>query len=210
MTKIADKQQLTLDGFPSTAKCKKKACPKTIQNQSLHNYIVKSFVERILDENEEANRGFLQDMNRLFTEHFSLTEEQAKDCVRDMLDITLYNYFCRQPRFAHYTDGWRISWISNMLHNSRFGRFMMNETVCRCRKRWRKESEERQQQQLAEHDFIVTQNHPLSPYEYCDPDTGVRYYDDAIEGRIQLPPDAPPRPTNDAWWNVIRCEWVKG
>ena len=50
-------------------------------------------------------------------------------------------------------------------------------------------------------------NHPLGEFEWSDPATRQRYYDDPEEGLVAIPCNAPPRPTKNARWNVIRKAW---
>ena len=35
-----------------------------------------------------------------------------------------------------------------------------------------------------------------------------RYYDDPIDGKVEIPENAPPRPAETAIWNVLSKEWV--
>lgn len=60
------------------------------------------------------------------------------------------------------------------------------------------------QQALAE---VRKNNRPLSPYEWTDPTTGTRFYEEGIEGRVTIPAEAPPRPSDGAFWNVIQQCW---
>ena len=50
-------------------------------------------------------------------------------------------------------------------------------------------------------------NHPLGEFEWSDPATRQRYYDDPEEGLVAIPCNAPPRPTKNARWNVLRKAW---
>ena len=50
-------------------------------------------------------------------------------------------------------------------------------------------------------------NHPLSEFEWTDKESGLRFYDDPLEGMVNIPDDAPPRPGAKAEWNVLSGEW---
>lgn len=41
-----------------------------------------------------------------------------------------------------------------------------------------------------------------------DADKDIRYYDDPIDGKVEIPADAPPRPSDEAIWNVLSQKWV--
>jgi hypothetical protein len=51
-------------------------------------------------------------------------------------------------------------------------------------------------------------NHPLGEFEWTDFDSGVRFYDDAMEGRVPIPHFAQPRPSPSAQWNVLSNRWM--
>lgn len=54
------------------------------------------------------------------------------------------------------------------------------------------------------------QNHVMgSLHEWTDPRTQVRYYDDPAEGRVEIPYFAPPRPTAQAQWHLLRKLWLQ-
>lgn len=54
------------------------------------------------------------------------------------------------------------------------------------------------------------QNHAMgSPHEWTNPKTMVRYYDDPAEGRVEIPYFAPPRPTAQAQWHLLRKLWLQ-
>ena len=44
--------------------------------------------------------------------------------------------------------------------------------------------------------------------EWKDADKDIRYYDDPIDGKVEIPADAPPRPSDEAIWNVLSQKWV--
>ncbi len=49
---------------------------------------------------------------------------------------------------------------------------------------------------------------PVSPFEWKDADKDIRYYDDPIDGKVEIPADAPPRSSDEAIWNVLSQKWV--
>ncbi|MDC7181676.1 hypothetical protein PQH05_11510, partial [Bacteroides cellulosilyticus] len=51
-------------------------------------------------------------------------------------------------------------------------------------------------------------NHPLSEFEWTDPESEIRFYDDEVEGMVNIPEGAPARPSAEATWNVLSNKWV--
>jgi hypothetical protein len=51
-------------------------------------------------------------------------------------------------------------------------------------------------------------NHPVNEFEWTDPETGMRFYDDKDEGAVNIPADAEARPSGNAVWNVLSKEWI--
>ena len=50
-------------------------------------------------------------------------------------------------------------------------------------------------------------NHPLCEFEWTDKESGLRFYDDPLEGMVNIPDNAPPRPGAGAEWNVLSGKW---
>lgn len=59
--------------------------------------------------------------------------------------------------------------------------------------------------------LLIRQNHPISPHEYQDPASGIRFYDsttrDGKTERVEIPPNATPRPSEKARWDKFRKLW---
>ena len=59
--------------------------------------------------------------------------------------------------------------------------------------------------------LLMRQNHPVSPYEYQDPQTLIRLYDqkgaDGKLEQVQIPAGAPPRPSDTATWDNWEQCW---
>ena len=49
--------------------------------------------------------------------------------------------------------------------------------------------------------------HPLGEFEWTDKESGLRFYDDPLEGVVNIPDEAPPRPGAGAEWNVLSGKW---
>lgn len=65
--------------------------------------------------------------------------------------------------------------------------------------------------------MLIRQNRPISPFEYQDPETGQRLYDETqmkdgqqLTLQHRIPKEAPPRPSEKARWNKFAKGWDKG
>ena len=94
----------------------------------------------------------------------------------------------------------RLAWLRNLL-KSAHGKELMRKAAEAGRQR----RAIQQQQALA---LVKEKNRPLSPYEWTDPDSGTRFYEDDTEGQVTIPADAPPRPSEEAFWNVFKKSWT--
>ena len=64
--------------------------------------------------------------------------------------------------------------------------------------------------------MLIRQNRPISPFEYQDPETGQRLYDETqmkdgqqLTLQHRIPKEAPPRPSEKARWNKFTKGWDK-
>ena len=126
-------------------------------------------------------------------------EEACADVVY-LVDELLIPHFIAQERFVRMKHSGRLAWLRNLL-KSAHGKELMRKAAEAGRQR----RALKQQQAQAE---VMLNNRPLSPYEWTDPESGTRFYEDAIEGRVTIPADAPPRPSDAAFWNVIQRCWM--
>ena len=126
-------------------------------------------------------------------------EEACTDVVY-LVDELLIPHFIAQERFVRMKHSGRLAWLRNLL-KSAHGKELMRKAAEAGRQR----RALKQQQAQAE---VMLNNRPLSPYEWTDPESGTRFYEDAIEGRVTIPADAPPRPSDAAFWNVIQRCWM--
>lgn len=129
-----------------------------------------------------------------------LPREEACADVVYLVNELLIPHFIAQERFLKMKHGGRLAWLRNLL-KSGHGKELMRKAAEIGRQR----RAAKKQQVLAE---VRENNRPLSPYEWMDPVSGTRFYEDAVEGRVVIPKEAAPRPSEDAFWNVIQQCWV--
>ena len=126
-------------------------------------------------------------------------EEACADVVY-LVNELLIPHFIKQEKFMRMKHNGRLSWLKNLL-KSGHGKELMRKAAEAGRQR----RALKKQQALQE---VKLHNRPLSPYEWTDPVSGKRFYEDAEEGQVTIPADAPPRPNDGAFWNVIKKSWT--
>ena len=128
------------------------------------------------------------------------TREEACADVVYLVNELLIPHFIAQEKFLRMKHNGRLAWLRNLLRTSH-GKELMKKAAEAGRQRRGLQK----QQALAE---VRKNNRPLSPHEWTDPVSGVRFYEDAVEGLVTIPAEAPPRPSDGAFWNVIKKSWT--
>ena len=129
----------------------------------------------------------------------NLPREEACCDVVYLVNELLIPHFAAQEKFLHMSHKGRLAWLKNLLKTTH-GRELLKRAAEAGHLRRSLE----QQQKLTE---VRLNNRPLSPYEWMDPETGTRFYEDTFEGQVTIPPEAPPRPDEGAFWNVLQQKW---
>ena len=154
-----------------------------------------------INTNPAEKAEVLEPLIRFFQEQEAgVPREEACTDVVYLVDELLIPHFIAQERFVRMKHSGRLAWLRNLL-KSAHGKELMRKAA----KAGRQRRALKQQQAQAE---VMLNNRPLSPYEWTDPESGTRFYEDAIEGRVTIPADAPPRPSDAAFWNVIQRCWM--
>lgn len=126
--------------------------------------------------------------------------EEACADVGYLVNELLIPHFSKQEKFLKMKHNGRLAWLRNLL-KSAHGK----ELIRKAAEAGRQRRCLMKQQALAE---IKEKNRPLSPFEWTDPESGTRFYEDDAEGRVTIPADAPPRPSEEAFWNVFKKSWT--
>lgn len=126
-------------------------------------------------------------------------EEACKDVVY-LVDELLIPHFAKQEKFLRMKHNGRLAWLRNLLKSAHGKELMRKAAEAGRRLRTLK-------RQQVQHE-VMLHNRPLSPHEWTDPASGKRFYEDTVEGRVTIPADAPPRPSEEAFWNVIQQCWL--
>ena len=190
--------------------------PANLQERSIYNHIntINIPLSRGEDPSEEGKKFFHEiKMNpkekteylEPLISHFQQQEagvsrEEACVDVGYLVNELLIPHFINQEKFLSMKHSVRLAWLRNLL-KSAHGKELMRKAAEAGRQR----RAIQQQQALA---LVKEKNRPLSPYEWTDPDSGTRFYEDDTEGQVTIPADAPPRPSEEAFWNVFKKSWT--
>lgn len=204
----------------STADVTANDAAKLLQNlqrdniyNNINNNIPTQHAASLLDPSEEGRKFFhelnanpaekaevLQPLITYFQQQEpDLPREEACADVVYLVNELLIPHFIAQERFLHMKHNGRLAWLKNLLRSAH-GRELLKKAAETGKQRRLTQK----QQALAE---VKLKNRPLSPHEWTDPVSGTRFYEDDSEGVVTIPAEAPPRPSEKAFWNVIKCSW---
>lgn len=136
-----------------------------------------------------------------------LSREEACQNLVCLVNEHLIPHFASQPRFLKTKHAGRIVWLINLL-KSAHGQSLLKQaaqTAAHTRQAAERQACERAAQRTREEQRC---NHPLSPHEWTDTESGIRFYDDDTEGTVLIPAEAIPRPSATSVWNVLSSQWV--
>lgn len=159
------------------------------------------FFHRINASEEEKARILVPLINH-FQRQEGIDRPQACQALVCLVNEQLIPYFARLPKFMKINHAGRLAWLVNLL-KSPHGTRLKDEAVRANRTKREQTAREDCRRQCSE----LRSFHPVSPHEWSDRESGLRFYDDATEGTILIPTEAEPRPTDTAQWNVLSKEW---
>lgn len=157
-----------------------------------------AFFHRLNASPEDKKRVLVPLINRIAAGH-NYTRPRALQGLVILVNQFLIPYFDSDPRFFKNSHTGRIIWLQNLM-KTRHGQSLMEQAVARLGSEVSKDLEEKRRK--------LREFRPVSPFEWKDPDKGIRYYEDPIDGKVEIPENAPPRPADAAIWNVLSEEWV--
>lgn len=152
----------------------------------------------LLNEDAELRKQMLLPLISEFEKKERLSRKNARRCLVYLVNEILIPYFARKKEFGQMPHEGRICWLRNLL-KAPVGTAFKTKSAASVRVQREQEATEFRQ--------TLKTNRPLSPHEWQNPTTETRWYDDAKEGDLQIPAQAPPRPTDTAWWDVIDEVW---
>jgi len=153
----------------------------------------------LINEDSAQKAQILTPLINWFQQHEGLTRSHACENLVYLVNGLLIPYFAGQARFMKSNHIGRLCWLNNLL-KSAHGQHLMNDAA--------RGSREKRIETAQENRINQRNNHPVNEFEWTDPETGMRFYDDDLEGAVNIPEEALPRPTAEAVWNVLSEEWV--
>lgn len=152
----------------------------------------------LINENPVQKAQFFTPLINRFQQEAGLTREDACLNLVCLVNELLVPHFAGQARFMKSNHTGRLCWLTNLLKSAHGQRLLNDAAAAGRRKREQAAREMRSEQR---------NNHPLCEFEWTDAETGMRFYDDAEEGMVNIPADAPARPGAEAVWNVLSGAW---
>lgn len=158
----------------------------------------KEFFHRINANPKEKQAILVPIIDRIATDR-NYTRRRALDALVILVNEFLIPHFDAQSTFAKTSHNGRIIWLQNLI-KTRYGEKLIQQAAQKLGETLLKNLEERRKK--------LREFRPVSPFEWKDADKDIRYYDDPIDGKVEIPADAPPRPCDTAIWNILSKEWV--
>ncbi len=138
----------------------------------------------------------------LFMQREDISRKQACDNLVILVNELLIPHFASQERFLQMKHYGRLCWLKNLMKTVHGTRLIEQAALMGHQRRKKAASEEikrrRENRKL---------HRPICEHEWMDEETGIRFYEDSIEGSVEIPREAPPRPSGLAIWNVLSAEW---
>lgn len=153
----------------------------------------------LINENSTQKAQMLTPLINWFQLHEGLTRKHACENLIYLVNELLIPYFASQARFMKSNHTGRLCWLNNLL-KSPHGQHLLNDAA--------RTNREKRKQVVHETRNNQRSNHPLSEFEWTDPESEMRFYDDEVEGMVNIPEGAPARPSAEATWNVLSNKWV--
>lgn len=159
------------------------------------------FFHRI-NGNSEQKARLLVPLITYFQQQEKIDLAEACRTLVCLVNEQLIPYFAAHSQFPKVNHEGRLVWLGRLL-KSAHGLRLLNEAARAARVKREQEAKENNRKQISE----LRTFHPVSPHEWTDRESDLRFYDDPDEGTILIPSEAPPRPTSTAQWNVLSKDW---
>ena len=132
------------------------------------------------------------------------TPDEAREILRLLMYFHVKKYFMNSEKFFRYSSfSSRMGWLENLLLSG-MGRRLLTAAIKQFKSKRARELREQQ----AQEEQNRRSHRPISPHEWMEQDQ--RYYQDPVDGILPIPADAPPRPSDQAFWNRFRLQWENG
>lgn len=191
---------------PETKTPAKRKLPETVRDQ-----IVTQFIDEVRhsDVHKPMFEGILNMLSNPMKDGIPMTgvERFSQSEAREILRILMYchvkPYFMDSERFFNtqsFTN--RVAWLQSLLYSG-YGKRLLGKAKVQYKRTSNRKHRQEQITDLQQR----RSNRPLSPHEWMEDNR--RYYQDSLDGIVELPSDAPPRPTDTSHWNFVSLVWYE-
>lgn len=174
--------------------------------------MVRDYFAWLTHQTDADHKSLLQDMRYRLSHPDDKVEVTSAKEIEELWTILIEKILV--PYFAKRQDFFRKQYISYPKKRIWWLRNLFAKGMTNFSRRayaiWKNGQRDREQQQFRNSVQNHRSNCPLSPYEWQDPNTSNRYYDDPLNGTVLIPPEAPPRPNTAAFWNPFSRLWEGG
>lgn len=192
---------------PETKFPQKRKLPETVRDQ-----IVTQFIDevRLSDIHRPMFEGILNMLTNPSKDGIPMkgaekfSPQEAREILRIMMYCHVKPYFMDSERFFNtqsFTN--RVAWLQSLLYSG-YGKRLLG----RAKVQYKRTCHRKQRQDLQTDLQNRRSNRPVSPHEWMEND--IRYYQDSLDGVVEIPSEAPPRPSETAHWNFVSLVWYEG
>jgi len=158
-----------------------------------------------LNNGTSEERYILTTLVQMIKTQLNLDETKAVKVMIEIVNNNLIIHFAKHKGdFVGRKDPGRLSWLNNWLKCQGVASAIRQAQEAL---QQRATSAQFQAEREAQH-AAARQHRPNSPYEWTDPASGLRYYEDPRNHHeVALPFDAPFCPGEHYFWNKIKRSW---
>ncbi len=193
-------------GSPETKPAEKRKLPEGVREQ-----IVLQFIDEV--RHSDMHKPMFESIITMLTnpmkdgvpidnaEKFSQSE--AREILRILMFVHIKHYFMDSERFFRspsFTN--RVAWLQSLLFSGH-GKRLLGKAKLQYKRTCNRKQRQEQQTALQQR----RSNRPYSEHEWVENDR--RYYQDSLDGVVEIPSDAPPRPSATSHWNFVSLVWYE-
>lgn len=207
---LSGRKQQAASGAPSGTETATPATKRKLP-ENVREQIVVQFIEEV--RRSDIHKPMFDSILTMLTnpmkdgkpipraEKFSQSE--AREILRILMYCHIKPYFMDSDRFFNtqsFTN--RVAWLQSLLFSG-YGKRLLNKAKVQYKRTCNRK--QRQEQMVVMENR--RSNRPHSPHEWLDNDR--RYYEDSLDGVVEIPLDAPPRPSAACHWNFVSLIWYE-
>lgn len=165
-----------------------------VRHSDIHKPMFEGIITRLVNPTKDG-------VPMTGVEKFS--QNEAREILRIMMYCHIKPYFMDSERFfktESFTN--RVAWLQSLLYSA-YGKRLLGKAKVQykrtCNRKHRQEVQADVQNRRSKR--------PFSPHEWME--NNLRYYQDSLDGVVEIPSDAPARPTDTCHWNFVNLSWYE-